>query len=57
MSSTTLRDLVKKKMPKKTIDEVELLNDLYSQAHARRGARVDEVACTEDSVDTTPRLK
>ena len=56
MSSTTLRDLVKKKMPK-AIDEVELPNDLYSQAHARRGARVDEVACTEDSVDTTPRLK
>ncbi|KAF8551241.1 P-loop containing nucleoside triphosphate hydrolase protein [Imleria badia] len=53
VSNTTLLDLVRKKMPKKTIDEVELLNDLYSQAHARRSARLDEAACMRNLVDTS----
>ena len=29
---------LEKQIPKETIDEMELLNDLYSQAHARRSA-------------------
>ena len=42
VSNTTLLDLVNKKVPRKTInDEVELLDDLYSQAHTRRRVRLD----------------
>jgi predicted GTPase len=52
ISNTTLLDLINKKMPKKMIDEVELLNDLYSQAHARRSMQLDEVTCAGKLVDT-----
>ena len=42
VSNATLLDLVNKKVPRKTInDEVELLDDLYSQAHARRSVQLD----------------
>ena len=53
VSNKTLLDLINKKMPKTMIDEVELLNDLYSQAHARRSIRLDEVtSSTGNLVDT-----
>ena len=51
VSNKTLLDLINKKMPKTIFDEVELLNDLYSQAHARRSIRLD-VTCTGNLVDT-----
>ncbi|KAF8138945.1 hypothetical protein EV363DRAFT_1394360 [Boletus edulis] len=38
VSNTTLLSLVLNKMPKKTIDEVEFLNDLINEAHTRRKA-------------------
>ncbi|KAH0826259.1 interferon-inducible GTPase-domain-containing protein [Lanmaoa asiatica] len=50
VSNTSLLGLVKQKMLKKTIDEVELLNDLYSQAHERRCVRSDERVHTENLV-------
>ena len=37
--NTTLLNVVRNKMPKNTIDELELLNDLTNEAHARREAR------------------
>ena len=42
LSNTSLRSVMQDKMPKKAIDEVELINDLYTTAYARRGARQDE---------------
>lgn len=54
VSNATLLDLVNKQTSRrKTIDEVELLNDLYNQAHERRGVRMDE-ACTGSLADTIP---
>ncbi|KAG8214303.1 hypothetical protein J3R82DRAFT_7405 [Butyriboletus roseoflavus] len=53
VSNTTLLELVKRKMPKKIIDEVELLNDLYNQAHARRSVPSGETGCTGNLVDTS----
>ncbi|KAG6373834.1 hypothetical protein JVT61DRAFT_5983 [Boletus reticuloceps] len=38
VSNTTLLSLVLNKMPRKTIDEVEFLNDLINEAHTRRKA-------------------
>ncbi|KAG8219024.1 P-loop containing nucleoside triphosphate hydrolase protein [Butyriboletus roseoflavus] len=39
VSNSTLLSIVLDKMPKKTIDEVDLLNDLFNEAHARRMAK------------------
>ncbi|KAF9232159.1 interferon-inducible GTPase-domain-containing protein [Melanogaster broomeanus] len=39
ISNDTLLGIVKEKTPKKAIDEVELLTDLFSEAHARRSAQ------------------
>ena len=44
VGSTTLLSIVLNKMPKKTIDEVDLINDLLNQAYSRRLTRSDEVA-------------
>ncbi|KIJ69768.1 hypothetical protein HYDPIDRAFT_104390 [Hydnomerulius pinastri MD-312] len=38
ISNDTMLSIVKEKTPKKTIDELDLLTDLFSEAHARRGA-------------------
>ena len=38
VSNNTLLSIVLNKMPKKTIDEVELLNDLINEVHTRRKA-------------------
>ncbi|KAG6331110.1 hypothetical protein ID866_7981 [Astraeus odoratus] len=37
VSNDTMLGIVKEKTPKKTIDELELLTDLFNQAHVRRG--------------------
>ena len=46
VSNTTMLSIVLDKMPKKTIDEVDLLNDLLNQAHSRRVTRSDEMVST-----------
>ncbi|KAH0839989.1 interferon-inducible GTPase-domain-containing protein [Lanmaoa asiatica] len=43
VSNTTMLTIVLSKMPKKTIDEVDLINDLLNQAYSRRVARSDEI--------------
>ncbi|KAH7887342.1 interferon-inducible GTPase-domain-containing protein [Phlebopus sp. FC_14] len=40
VSNDTMLGIVKEKTPRKTIDELDLLTDLFSEAHARRSARV-----------------
>ena len=46
VSNTTMLGIVLRKMPKKTIDEVDLLNDLLNQAYSRRVTRSDEILFT-----------
>lgn len=46
VSSHTLLSIVRNKVPKKTIDEVELLHDLFSQVCTRRVALSDEIVST-----------
>ena len=43
VSNTTMLSIVMNKMPKKTIDEVDLLNDLLNEAYTRRKASSREV--------------
>ncbi|KAH0840277.1 interferon-inducible GTPase-domain-containing protein [Lanmaoa asiatica] len=43
VSNTTMLTIVLNKMPKKTIDEVDLINDLLNQAYSRRVTRSDEI--------------
>ncbi|KAF9226902.1 P-loop containing nucleoside triphosphate hydrolase protein [Gyrodon lividus] len=40
ISNDTMQGIVKEKTPKKTIDELELLTDLFNEAHLRRTAQV-----------------
>ena len=44
VSNTTLLSVVMDKMPKKTIDEVDLINDLLNEAYTRRKASSREVS-------------
>ena len=46
VSSHVLLSIVRNKLPKKTIDEVELLHDLFSQVCTRRVALSDEIVST-----------
>ena len=46
VSNTTMLSIVLNKMPKKTIDEVELLNDLLSQTRSRRVTLQDDMDST-----------
>ena len=41
VSNTTLLSIVMNKMPKKTIDEVDLLNDLLNEAYTRRSRKAN----------------
>ncbi|KAF8139001.1 interferon-inducible GTPase-domain-containing protein, partial [Boletus edulis] len=49
VSNTTMLSIVLNKMPKKTIDEVDLLNDLLNQVYSRRVTRSDETTSTRSS--------
>ncbi|KAF8555381.1 P-loop containing nucleoside triphosphate hydrolase protein [Imleria badia] len=46
VSNTTMLSIVLNKVPKKTIDEVDLLNDLLNQVYSRRVTRSDEMPST-----------
>ena len=46
ISNTTMLGIVLRKMPKKAVDEVDLLNDLLNQAYSRRVTRSDEIPST-----------
>lgn len=46
VSNTTMMTIVLNKMPKRTIDEVDLLNDLLNQAYLRRVTQSDEASGT-----------
>jgi GTP-binding protein EngB required for normal cell division len=46
VSNAMMLSIVLNKVPKKTIDEVDLLNDLLNQAYSRRVTRSDEMVST-----------
>jgi GTP-binding protein EngB required for normal cell division len=46
VSNAMMLSIVLNKVPKKTIDEVDLLNDLLNQAYSRRITRSDEMVST-----------
>jgi len=46
VSNSTMLSIVLNTLPKKTIDEVDLLNDLLNQTHSRRVTRLDDMVCT-----------
>ena len=46
VSNTTMLSIVLNKVPEKTIDEVDLLNDLLNQAYSRRVTRPDGMPST-----------
>ena len=46
VSSATILSIVLNKLPKKTIDEVDLLNDLLNQVHSRVSTRPEEMVST-----------
>ncbi|KIK96062.1 hypothetical protein PAXRUDRAFT_826373 [Paxillus rubicundulus Ve08.2h10] len=42
ISNDTMQAIVREKTPKKTIDELDLLSDLFNEAHVRRSAQLAE---------------
>ncbi|KIJ13290.1 hypothetical protein PAXINDRAFT_81359 [Paxillus involutus ATCC 200175] len=55
ISNDTMQAIVKEKTPKKTIDELDLLSDLFNEAHVRRGAQLAQAAANAAGADSGSR--